>query len=373
MRVNRTALLTECRLASWFNDVRQRLLELAPPARLDKPLAYWVLPGDRRLPLIFMGRTLKDLLSTPFEELMATPGVGQKKMIAMVGLLERALARLDEATTTVPIEQGRVAGNGAAESVPRDAPFDSGAVSEMSWAAWCENVRRYHLEEETLGRFSPSLERLPRVLWHTPLNAYCHLSLQQIRALKTHGQKRVAAIIEVFHELHNVLAGLGATGTLAVRVQPRLAGQMENWIIAALERPEPPSPDEVNRQLIVPLLEQVRTDLGESVAGLLQDRLGMGSTEASVRQTAHNLGLSRARIYQLLADAAEVILVRWPEGQYLVNHLAERILSRVEEPRAYEPLRIVAELLFPDRHAQPPARQQEAKLAVGVLDHRRAG
>ena len=56
----------------------------------QKPLAYWALPTDRRLPLAFLGRTLEELLRAPFSELSNTPGVSKKKMCSFVKLLGRA-------------------------------------------------------------------------------------------------------------------------------------------------------------------------------------------------------------------------------------------------------------------------------------------
>jgi hypothetical protein len=373
MQLTRSSLLAEYRLISRFHEVRERLLAMPNQDHLTRPLAFWALPTDRGLPLAFMGRTLKDILSAPFESLMATPGVGHKKMIALIALLERAATSVAEDGSTFPIdrtlaEMSRVERGGA---VKGEESFDAGKVSEATWAQWCQQVKRYHLEEELLGRFSPCLDHLPRVLWHTPLNAYCDLSLEQIRKLKTHGEKRVQAVIEVFHELHNVLSGLGGVGNLAVRIQPRVAGQVENWLLAALERPELPCPDELARQLIVPLVEQVRHDLGGTVGDLVRDRLGIAGPETSVRQTARELGLTRARIYQLFGDAAEVISVRWPEGHYLVNHLADRIRAEARDQRAYDQFFTAVDVLFPTRRSAELTSPESPP--AGASSERRAG
>ena len=49
--------------------------------RLDKPLAFWALPSDRRLPLAFLGRTLGNLLSTPFEETTPPPASAKRRSV----------------------------------------------------------------------------------------------------------------------------------------------------------------------------------------------------------------------------------------------------------------------------------------------------
>ena len=88
----------------------------------------------------------------------------------------------------------------------------------------------------------PSLDRLPRVLWNTPLGTYTELTLAQIRQLKTHGEKRVAAVLEVFAELHAVLSRLGSPGNLAVRIVPKFASQLEHWTLVASQHQPSPHP-----------------------------------------------------------------------------------------------------------------------------------
>src|SRR3989304_7959192 len=78
------------RLVGTYERLRKSLLSQPDDGRLDKALSYWVLPTDRRLPIAFLDRTLRDLLSRPLDELMATPGVGQKKVLGFFDLLKRA-------------------------------------------------------------------------------------------------------------------------------------------------------------------------------------------------------------------------------------------------------------------------------------------
>ena len=82
------------KLISSFEEVRKTLMDTRFSDRLEKPLAFWALPNDRRLPLAFLGRTLRDLLDTPFDELSSTPGIGQKKISSLVRLLHRAINEL---------------------------------------------------------------------------------------------------------------------------------------------------------------------------------------------------------------------------------------------------------------------------------------
>ena len=90
MKFTKSASVEELQVISRFESLRKILLSEQYADHLKKPLAYWALPTDRRLPLAFLGRTLEDLLQTPFTELSNTPGIGQKKICSFVKLLARA-------------------------------------------------------------------------------------------------------------------------------------------------------------------------------------------------------------------------------------------------------------------------------------------
>ena len=79
MKLGKTSSVEELQVVGRFESLRKILLSEQYADYLDKPLAYWALPSDRRLPLAFLGRTLKDLLETSFAELAGTPGVGRRR------------------------------------------------------------------------------------------------------------------------------------------------------------------------------------------------------------------------------------------------------------------------------------------------------
>ena len=88
MNVNNASTTVETvKLNSEFQRLRDILVQDEFADRLNRPLAYWALPVDRRLPMAFLGRTLRELFETPFEELTATPGIGQKKIGTLIELL----------------------------------------------------------------------------------------------------------------------------------------------------------------------------------------------------------------------------------------------------------------------------------------------
>lgn len=353
MKLTRTSAAVDFRLINRFEVLRRKLADQRFADRWDKPLAYWALPNDRRLPLAFLDRSVADLLRTPFDDLYATPGVGRQKLSSLLKLLARAASETPPDAEWPGEESPADEALASAVDGPAATGFDQATVSEAVWVEWRQTVKNHGLEDVPLGRFAPTLAHLPRVLWTTPMSAYTELSLNEIRHLKTHGEKRVAALLEVFAAIHRVLGRVPADVPLSIRIEPRSVHQVSDWAQEVLGRGELPSPEEVNEQFVRPLLEQVRLDAGDQVADLAAARLGVGGSGTTVRQAARGLGLTRARVYQLLADVAEVVRLRWPAGEGFVNRLAEGLLATRELRSQYTGFQAAVELYF---HPAKPGR-----------------
>ena len=312
-------------LVSSFEKLREKLSAAKFADRMDKPLAFWALPNDRHLPLALVGRSLKELLDSSLEDLYGTPGIGPKKIATLLTLLQRASQPLPPGAISAPIDEPPEAESSAADNHRKGAaePLDFRNVSDALWVTWRDAVRDYGLGGETLGRYSPSLDRLPRVLWTTPLETYLGLHLSEIRRLRTHGEKRVRAVLEVFGALHRIISHLGEHPSLAARIAPRTIAGVESWVSSALLRPEPPHVDDIRERLMGPLVEQVRIDGGEQIASLVESRLR--SRAFNVQHAARRMGMTRARVYELLGDAPTIIAVRWPEGKLLFTALREHL------------------------------------------------
>jgi hypothetical protein len=335
----------DVKLMSSYETVRATLLSPALVDRLDKPLAFWALPNDRRLPTAFLGRTIRELLNTPFPQLAATAGIGRKKLTTFVKLLVRATKdgspgpeQLSEfhAEESTPITGTDDAGR-----------FDPNRVSEVVWARWRETVRRHGIGQEILGRIAPSLATLPTVIWTTPLSFYLDQTLADIRQLKTHGEKRVNVVLEVFHTVHEMLSHIDQNGGLAVRLTPRNIAAVEDWMVEAKGRPFTPGLGEVEQCLVEPLLKQLEIDAGETVAKLARGRLGVGLKAESVRNQSKALGVTRARVYQLLEECNNVMMVRWPEGRRLLDDFAMWLDENYASADCANLLASLREMLYP--------------------------
>jgi hypothetical protein len=200
-------------------------------------------------------------------------------------------------------------------------------ISEMAWAQWRASVVRHGLGGEAMGRFAPSLQEMTRVIWNTPLGEYTSSTLAEIRAMKTHGEKRVTAILRVFHAAHTLVAGMGTTEHLLVRIVPRLIDGVERWTGRMLQWPGTPDTEAIRANFVEPLMEQVRIDASRQVVTLAESRLGIGGPMMSGRQAARSLGLTRARVYQLLNEVNDIMMVRWPTGRHQTHELREKFAA----------------------------------------------
>ena len=347
------SVVIDYQLLSGFNDVREKLLSLRSADHLDKPLAYWAQATDRHLPIALVNKTLRYMVETPFQQISQTPGVGPKKLSSLIALMWRAA-------------EGTTAGDSAGLFHFSEAqPSDPSHVSEAVWCQWRASLRNQRLEKEMLGRFAASLQQLPRSMWRKRLEDYLPLSLRQIRALKGHGEKRVAALLEVVGGLHSIVEQLKAQPHLSARIEPRLSARLENWFQCVSVCRGLLKDSTVCQELFEPLLGQVEIDIGEHAADILRERL-LGR-RLNVQQMARRLGLTRGRVYEIMSEAAIAIAVRWPQGRRrfmeLRNHLAsypERrlTLSRVETALA---------LLFPDRGIDSEPEPEAAATAPLAL------
>lgn len=323
------------RLVGAYERVRHELLDRPPTAALRRPLAYWVQPNDRRLPTALLDCEVAELLQQTLPELAATPGIGLKKLQGLLRLLERV---------GCPSPPAGPFGMGADPANQRDG--DPQRVSEALWASWCESVRRAGLGSVLLGRVAPSLQSLPTVIWDAPLSTYTELTLAGVRKLRTHGEKHVQAIVEVFGELHEAVSTVSLGDHLELNLLPKFAARITRFLTQPPPEGGPVRCETLREGVVTPLVQQVGVDLGQPVAGLVAERLRTDLSAPTVRQLAERQGVTRARVYQLLDDCARAMEVRWPEGRWLLRASGGRLTDLTSEAQAL--LRITREVFFPD-------------------------
>ena len=88
----KTASAQRYALGAEFGERCHQLAQCLRPEERNRLLAFWALPRDRRLPYALLNMSMQQLLESSFHDLLATPGIGPKKMEALLMLLQRALA-----------------------------------------------------------------------------------------------------------------------------------------------------------------------------------------------------------------------------------------------------------------------------------------
>ncbi|MEM7314518.1 MAG: hypothetical protein AAF497_15330, partial [Planctomycetota bacterium] len=101
---------------------------------------------------------------------------------------------------------------------------------------------------------------------------------------------------------------------------------------------------DIAERIAEPLLAQILKDSGEAVASLSRDRLGIGVPQKSVRDQAREMGVTRARVYQLLEDCGKIMSVRWPEGRHLIKQL-----KNFADTEARALMISIRQLFFPEK------------------------
>jgi len=139
---------------------------------------------------------------------------------------------------------------------------------------------------------------------------------------------------------------------------------VEQWIGRALQTHGVPSREEIFENLVSPLLEQVRLDATQQIASLAENRLGISGPITSVRQAARSMGLTRARVYQLLNEINDIMAVRWPTGRHQVYELREKLAG---EEKQMDPAPDLAQFYAAVELFYPGARRG----AAGPLDQAR--
>lgn len=364
--MNRVATATEQSVASQFRSICETLREERFHDRRSKPLGFWVLPSDRRLPLALLSRTIGQLITTPFDDLAATPGIGRKKISSLLDLMRRAIQDGPPSMqTTAVIANQPTAPPNVTDQSPGE--FDAHMVSEALWSQWTVVIRELGLGNECIGRVAESLQSIPTVIWTKTLGEYDGLTLSQIRGLRTHGEKRVRCVMEVMHRAYTVSERFRHDSVEKIRRE--LGSQrilrVANWVGQQILNPTLPTADEIREHLALPILEQIRSDCGETVHTVARQRLGMENGSLSVREQAQSMGVTRARIYQLLEDCHKVVDVRWPQGRVQLDKLTAKLGAQLSTEQVEDPSLFLAvrQLCFPDRSQERQDHRHETNLS----------
>jgi hypothetical protein len=354
MNLNVNDAAADAKQAACFHRLRDTLLANRFQDRLSKPLAFWALPNDRRLPQALLDHPLEDVLARSFEELAATRGIGQKKIESLFVLLARAAGDQAPGADLVEVQNRPSEENWSndANAAGDVGNFNPGVVSEALWQLWQASVREAGVADMTIGLIVPSLDRVPSVIWQAPLSRYADRSLAEIRAMRTHGVKRMGVILQAFYFVHRAWQDTHSEETVRNSLAPKFVAPIEAWITECFEQHRLVSEEDLRTKLVEPLLGQIELDCGELVAKLARDRVGLDGRPMSVRSQARRLIVTRARIYQIFEQCGKAMEVRWLHGRQRLRQLESVVFRHPTDNAAARLLASTIELCYPRRFEQ---------------------
>lgn len=332
-----------------FNELREKLLQPQLADRRKRPILYWSKPDDRRLPMALIDLTVDQLLGTSFEELCLTRGIGVKKLRMLLELLERTIAGDPQLPEPEVSGNETMVPNYAAKLTEALETFNSRAVTEGQWAKWKTSVARHRLNSMPLGRLARSLIEITSVIWNSPLGNYLPYSLEELRQLRTYGEKRVSSILEVFYTIDLSMTAMPEGGHLILRLEPKVVYEVETAIFNIMSQVTIPQAKVVQQMVITPVLNQLRLDMGDFAFDLVRDRVGAGAKAKAIREQSEELGLTRARLYQVLEECALAAHVRWPQGRVMLNELMVFLTNRDGMDRVVRQLHQLIITLYPSK------------------------
>lgn len=334
------------RLQTRFSSIRDHLLGGHLTTQLDKPLAYWVISNDRGLPIALLDQSVSEILATSFDRLAATPGIGTKKLNTLLSLLDRISLDNHEVGNAASPTPTNSNGNAHNATATVATEFDPQNVSETQWRHWCQTIERWNLSTETLGRLASSLQTLPSTLWRKTFRDYARYKLTEIRGLKSHGSKRVCAIVSAFYNVNRLISNCDEQIPFKIHLVPANIADAEEGITSLLAGPETITKERIHKLIFVPLADQIQRDLGQTSIEVLQCRLGIEMAPMSVNAMSKKFGTARARIYQYHDAIANAMNVRWPNGRERLSSVTRTLESQNAEQEGISFFKRMGELFF---------------------------
>jgi hypothetical protein len=81
-----------------------------------------------------------------------------------------------------------------------------------------------------------------------------------MRDIRTHGEKRVTAILKIFHCICSIVSKLENSKRLVTRLAPKDIAHVEAWSMQTLSKRGRPTKADIEANYILPLLAQLRID-----------------------------------------------------------------------------------------------------------------
>ena len=290
--------------------------------------------------------TIREVLKIPYQELWSLKGVGLVRIKRLVDLIDRVCRTIthpDETVTPVPpgldflaIEQiNKKCLN--REEVPN---------SEPHWDRCARLIREHGLSQEPLGKFAEKLMDISSALWAKKVGFFTSLPREEVRFQSGIGEVKASQIFGIINRVVQALVPIPQNDFLIVIPISENIREVLNWVTWVLRLNSLPPIASIHTSFLLPLLNQIELDLGPEKALLVRQRIGLDEVPQTLEQLGNSNGLTKERIRQLLALVEEVFQIRWPEGQYLLQSVVERLLGLPNSQKHLDLLRAMSDICF---------------------------
>ena len=321
-----------------FARIVESLGSHATHSLLGSPVSEWSEPGDISLPFKFLSFSIRHVLEMPFDKIAAS-WTTQDRLTCLIEHLERA-ARAIESVTGWP-DESATEGDDRAIEVPRELTFTG-----RSWRHYCDVIERHQLHSVMLGTIAPTLNELPTSFWKRRLGEFLSSTLLQLSETPGVGPQKMRVVVDVFRELAAHLETIPAETHLAVSLLVKPIQKVNLWLEDVLSTKRVPDLDEIAKCFLRPLASQLQADLSPLLASLVLRRSGFNGAPETLEEIATDIGVSRARVWQIAKRATEIVQVRWPHGKHLLDDLDDLLRSTAGAEQQLAVIRTILDRCF---------------------------
>jgi hypothetical protein len=353
-----------------YEGIVQRFRRCGQHWMSSKPLSRWVKPGDRYFPNIFVNKTLREVGETGIGELRQVRGIGLRKLRILMDVVERAVQDIElciENELSVISQSAVDPGQQPTASVETwshqlilnlntvaafaavDRSVVDKAYAELNSDEWnmvCQAIKQAGFANYTFGRVIRSHHKFVARYLNKSVAAVTDLSFEEFMEFK---RTKPTLAMKSFDEIFR-LARIAALGerepTISFHLTASPIGRVVKWVEHVLDGSNVPDYRGIGNQLLLPLIEQVKIDLGMRTAKMLKRRIGHLRKPETLTQIAAPLGLTRERVRQILMSVRKSISLRWPDGKLAVQRLYQKCIDTQQPARSIRFVRRIMSLIF---------------------------
>jgi DNA repair protein RadC len=290
---------------------------------LERPLSNWVRGNDRHLPQKFMSLSMLNLSEINFDELLNTSGIGEVKIERLINLTDRMQTQIKNDQKTNELDFTEIFDLPSEVDLNDSADSQYSDPDEIRWEKARAFATRNRIANQKVGSVAVSLQEIQNSFWDKPLSDFTDLTYTELQSMPGFGEKKISAIANLIEGIELRLKGVQSIDEISITIMRAEVEQILNWVKISLASKDYPSTEDIRENVLTPLLSLIRNDLNDSVAQVIELRIGMDKPPQTLYEIGLVLGgISRERVRQLENNARNVLQVRWSEGGIYLGALS---------------------------------------------------